>query len=93
MSEQFKFEYVDTERAYHHGGSIRVTIPSEIVNAFGISAGDNLAFFIDEQHKVGIVVPARHVKVVTSFGKSSLGFSISDELLKNLLVHDRSRTR
>jgi len=86
--EQFKFDYVKKMSVFQHGASIAANIPSEIVKLLQISAGDEVAFFADEQHKVVLLVPAKEVAVLTSFGKSSLGFSITEELLKKLRVHE-----
>lgn len=87
--EDFKFAFVKKMNAFQHGASIAANIPSEIAKLLQITVGDEVAFFVDEQHKVGLIVLAKEVALVTSFGESSLGFSVSAELLKKLLVRDQ----
>jgi bifunctional DNA-binding transcriptional regulator/antitoxin component of YhaV-PrlF toxin-antitoxin module len=86
--EQFKFDYVKKMSVFQHGASIAANIPSEIAKLLQITVGDKVAFFADEQHKVGFLVPAKEVAVFTSLGKSSLGFSMDEALLKKLLADE-----
>jgi bifunctional DNA-binding transcriptional regulator/antitoxin component of YhaV-PrlF toxin-antitoxin module len=86
--EQFKFDFVKKMSVFEHGSSMAANIPAEIVKMLQISVGDKVAFFADEQHKVGFLVPAKEATVLTSLGKSSLGFSVNETLLKKLLADE-----
>jgi bifunctional DNA-binding transcriptional regulator/antitoxin component of YhaV-PrlF toxin-antitoxin module len=86
--EDFKFNYVGKMNTFQHGGSIAVNIPAEVVKMLKISVGEEVVFFKDEHHQAGIIVRTKDVEFLTSFGKSSLGFSMSEELVKKLLPND-----
>lgn len=68
------------------GSSIRVTIPPEVKEFLELKERGKLAFVKDEKENCIIILDASKIRVsMPSFDEASLGFSVSEELMKKIL--------
>lgn len=78
--------YVKAQSVRAHGGSLELTIPSEILEFLDVGERDNVAFLKDEKHGIVILLNSKRAEgLIPGFGKFRFGFSISKELMEKLL--------
>lgn len=89
-NKEINLVHVKTESVRRRGGSLEITLPSQIAEFLDVGEGNKIALFKDEKHKLVIIINAKRANVVIpGFAESRLGFSISKELAEKLLAKER----
>ena len=86
MSKSEEWEFVNTIKIGERGGSRAITIPPKVMEALGVSSGDEVAYFINKKRRIAMIVNAKHPIVrIPDVLEASLTFSVSKDLFRKVL--------
>jgi len=89
MAGTLKFKGI--RKVFRRGPSIAVVIPSEVAEFLEIKEGDDVAFLLNREMGVALIVKAELGEVLFPRIKASLTFTIPESLLDRMLKEKERR--
>jgi len=84
-------KFAGTRKAFMRGPSLAVVIPSEVAKSLEIRNGDDVAFLLDKEMGMALIVKAELGEVLFPRIKASLTFTIPEGLLDRMLREKERR--